>query len=100
MASVFGEMASGTWLFSQFESRPVPRRCSDARALFPDTVIIVACEPRIYQQLSRQWHDRGTARNLDDAMHQLELERAARPPVIEVAQLTAAPPVIREVAVP
>ena len=70
--------------------RPVRRRCSDARVLYPDTAIVALCEPKDYQQLSRQWHDQDTARNLDEALHQIELERAAQPPVIEVT--VTAPP--------
>ena len=58
--------------------------------LDPDTAIVALCEPRAYQLLSRQWHDQDTARGLDEALHQLELERAARPPVIEVT--VTAPP--------
>ena len=60
------------------------------RVLDPGTAIVALCEPRIYQLLSRQWHDQGTARDLDEAPHQLELERAAPPPVIEVT--VTAPP--------
>jgi hypothetical protein len=70
--------------------RPLPRRCSNASALQADTAIVALCEPRTYQQLSRQWHDRDTTWVLDEALHQLELERAARPPVIEVT--VTAPP--------
>ncbi len=66
------------------------RRCSDARVLYPDTAIVALCEPKDYQQLSRQWHDQDTARSLDEAQHQLDLERASQPPVIEVT--VTAPP--------
>ena len=74
MASVLDDMAS----------RPVRPYCSDASMLDPATPIIVDCDPRAYLMLSRQWHDQDTARGLDEALHRLELERAARPPVIEV----------------
>ena len=47
-------------------------------------------ETPIYQQLSRCWHDQDAARDLDDAVHERELGRAAVQPVIEVT--VTAPP--------
>lgn len=48
------------------------------------TPILVDCEPACYRRLSRAWHDRGTVQDLDEALHQLELERAAQLPVISM----------------
>jgi len=67
----------------------VRSRCSDARALDRQTVIAADCEPGTFRTLAREWHDRGTAEDLAEALHRLELERAAHP-VIEVT--VTAPP--------
>ena len=68
--------------------RPVCSRCSDARVLDPHTAIVADCEPGDFRTLVREWHDRRTAEHLAEAVHQLELERAAQPPVIEVTVTT------------
>jgi hypothetical protein len=68
--------------------RPVRRYRSDCRVLDPGTAIVASCEPEIFRSLAREWHDQGTAHDLDEAVHQMELERAAQPPVIEVTVTT------------
>lgn len=67
---------------------PARARFSDARVLDPVTAIVADCEPVIFRFLIRDWPDRGTAEELAEAVHQLELERAAQPPVIEVTVIT------------
>jgi len=39
-----------------------------------------ADEPAIYWHLSRCWRGQETIRDLDEALHRIEQERAARPP--------------------
>lgn len=58
--------------------------------LDPGTVVAVDLEPLLYRQLRDVWHDQSVVRELDDAVHQLELIRATVPPVIEVT--VTAPP--------
>ena len=67
--------------------RPVRSRCSDARVLDPETAVVADCE-RKCRRLLREWHDRRTAEDLAEAVHQRDLERAAQPPVIQVTVTT------------
>jgi hypothetical protein len=68
--------------------QPVRRRLSDAGVLDPGTAIVADCEPDQFRRLTREWPDRAAAEGLVEDMHQLDLERAAQPPVIEVTVTT------------
>jgi hypothetical protein len=68
--------------------RPVPRRLSDDAVLDPETAIVVTCEPVVFRGLVREWPDRDFAEDIAETMHDLDLERAAQPPVIEVTVTT------------
>jgi len=88
LPSVFGQLVRenlGLWYLARF---PVRARCSDARVLDRQTAIVAVCEPAEFRRLVREWHDRRTSEELAEAVHQLELERAAQPPVIEVTVIT------------
>jgi hypothetical protein len=65
-------------------ARPVRRRVSVALVLSPDTAIVAGCEPAIFRRLVRE----AGAEEIAEAVHQRDLERAARPPVIEVTVTT------------
>lgn len=75
-------------LAAEMAARPLRRYCSDARILDSGTAIVVTSEPDFFRQLTREWHDRDTTEALAEAVHQLELERASKPPVIEVTVTT------------
>ena len=83
----FDQLASEYPGLACLAGRPVRPRCSDARALDRQIVIAADCEPGTFRTLAREWHDRGTAEDLAEALHRLELERAAHP-VIEVTVIT------------
>lgn len=73
--------------------RPVRRRRSDDDVLDPETAIVASCEPREFRRLTRDWQVRDGrhrlgADEITEAMHELDLERAAQPPVIEVTVTT------------
>src|SRR6185437_7793381 len=68
--------------------RPVRRRPSDAAVLDPGTAVVADCEPETFRELAREWPDRDAAGQITEAMHSLDLERAAQPPVIEVTVTT------------
>ena len=68
--------------------RPARSRYSDARVLDPVIAVVIDCEPVVFRGLLREWGDRATAEGLAEAVHRLELERAAQPPVIEVTVTT------------
>lgn len=68
--------------------RSVPRRVSDASMLDPETAIVADCEPREFRTLIREWPDRDAAEEIAETLHQLDLDRAAQPPVIEVTVTT------------
>jgi len=88
LPSEFSCLAAGYPRLAYLEQRPVRSRCSDARVLDCQTAIVADCEPGIFRTLAREWHDRGTAEDLAEAVHRRELERAAQPPVIEVTVTT------------
>lgn len=73
--------------------RPVRLRPSDARVLDPAAAIVATGEPGIFRQLARDWASRDAAHrqaaeDITEGQHQLELEQAAQPPVIEVTVTT------------
>lgn len=89
MPSVFSQLAEefrDAW--PDLARRPVRVRCSDARVLDPQTAIAADCEAADLRRLFREWHDRGTAEEMAESLHQMDLERAAQPPVIEVTVTT------------
>lgn len=91
MPSIFDQFVaeqSDHPLAAELAARPPRRYCSDARVLDSGTAIAVTFEPEFFRQLTREWHDRDTTEALAEAVHQLELERAAKPPVIEVTVTT------------
>lgn len=53
-------------------------------ALDTRTLIVMDCEPEGYRWMSRAWPNRDTVQDLDEALHRIELERAARTPVISM----------------
>jgi hypothetical protein len=68
--------------------RPVRCRRSDDSMLDPETAIVADCDTREFRALVREHPDRDAAEEIAEAMHQLDLERAAQPPVIEVTVTT------------
>ena len=88
MPSVFDRLVSEHPALGYLAGFPARSRCSDARVLDRQTAVVADCEPGSLRVLFREWHDRRTAEELAEAVHQLELERAAQPPVIEVTVIT------------
>lgn len=68
--------------------RPVRRRVSDSSVLDPDTAIVADSETTLFRALIREHPDPAAAEQIAETQHQLDLERAAQPPVIEVTVTT------------
>lgn len=55
-----------------------------ARVLDPEEFIVADHAVQTFEHLCETWHDKATARETREAIHKLELEAAAQPPVINV----------------
>ncbi len=53
--------------------------------LDPAQVVMADCPAAIFGQLAAEWPDQQTAHEIVEAVHELELERASKPPIINVA---------------
>ena len=83
-----GSMARRS-LAAMLAARPLRvYRSPRAVILDPAAPIALDCEPSAFRQMVRDWPDRDTSSQLVEAIHQLDLKRAAQPPVIEVTVTT------------
>lgn len=91
MISVFDALAAG-WgdreTVARLTQRRCPSWCSNPGPLTGQTPVLVCCEPVVFRELARSWHDRRTSEDVTEFCHRRELERAAQPPVLEVTVTT------------
>lgn len=75
-------------LAAELAARPLRiYRSRHVRILDPAADFTVDCEPVTFRQLAKGWPDRDTSDQLTEAVHRMDLERAAQP-VIEVTVTT------------
>lgn len=91
--SIFAEIAAQTPRMAYLAHRPValPQRATYGRSELDLEVPVVLWSDGVTgDQLLRSWPDRSTAQDLQDALHDRDLERAAQPPQV-VVTLPVAP---------
>lgn len=71
-------------LAADFPVIPASVHQSDFTVLRPDVPVIVVCPAAEFDTLVHEWPDQAAALLLLERLHELELERAAVPPVINV----------------